>query len=66
MDKKHRKRKHAFYFGRQCRFQIFGRRCQQKIDECSGMHKLNSRYCEFHQREEFLHECEFLTDSNQD
>lgn len=62
MDKKVRKHKQEYYFGRQCRFQILGRRCQLQIEMCTGTHQLKSRFCEFHRREEYLHECEYLSD----
>lgn len=62
MDQKFRKRKRKFFFGRQCRFQIMGHRCQLESDVCSWRHKIKSRYCEFHGREERENECELLTD----
>ena len=48
----------------QCCFQIIGRRCNNQIEMCSDTHQLNSKYCEYHLREEYLHECEYITDFN--
>ena len=53
-----RKKKQEFHCDEQCHFQVMGRRCQLTIGECSGRHAIKSQFCEFHQREEFVHECD--------
>lgn len=48
-----------------CDFQLMGRSCKNQEIGCLGGHSIQSRFCEFHMREERLSECDiYLTPSD--